>query len=326
MEAKPVRKYAPPAYPTRRTLLSRPLDAHLAFGAPWPLRPTTAAAVGLLLAGGLAGCAERAVTKVPESVRPPDATVPPTGRATEPAATDTPSASHTPVPPTTTPAATPACVKLARTIVAPLFVHGEGRGATGCMIMVPPVFLSEEEALLVIREELALHGIWLGRGGRKLGDIQVAPRVHWRIHKEDGEDGFSWDAAGDLGAIPDRTRAAALELDGEDGRGVAVEFVSAANYHQLGGTGSMVQYVDEQGQPTNFRSMSSVEDYDFREVAEYVASEARCQGLTPTRLGIFYDPVTQEDLPEAEARERSRGLLRQQARDFARWLREQDAG
>ena len=39
-------------------------------------------------------------------------------------------------------------------IVAPIFQHGEGRGATGCIVMSPPVFLSEEEALLVVREEL----------------------------------------------------------------------------------------------------------------------------------------------------------------------------
>ena len=47
-------------------------------------------------------------------------------------------------------------------IVAPIFQHGEGRGATGCIVMSPPVFLSEEEALQVIREEMAAKGVQLG--------------------------------------------------------------------------------------------------------------------------------------------------------------------
>jgi hypothetical protein len=48
-------------------------------------------------------------------------------------------------------------------VVAPIFEHGEGRGATGCVVTSPPVFLSEEEALQVIREELAKRGVALGR-------------------------------------------------------------------------------------------------------------------------------------------------------------------
>jgi hypothetical protein len=46
--------------------------------------------------------------------------------------------------------------------VAPIFKHGEGRGATGCVVMTPPVFLSEEEGMQILREELAKHGIWRG--------------------------------------------------------------------------------------------------------------------------------------------------------------------
>jgi hypothetical protein len=295
VEAKPVRRYAPPGYPTRRELLTRPAEEHLAFGVPWPLGPGVAAAVGLLLAGGLAGCVDRG----PGTTAPP-ADAPP-GAATAP-----------------TPASRPG-VKLARTVVAPLFLHGSGRGATGCVIMTPPVFLSEEEALLVIREELALHGIELGPGGRKLGDIQVAPRVRRRL--DDGSLDSDWlDFVRDRGVVPIPDKAAALEIDAEDPRqGVAIEFVSVADYRALGGIGSEVELVDERGQVTGGIS-SSVEDYDFRDAAQYVVAEARRQGLTPMRLGVFYDPFTQS-ADEDEARRRSRDLLRQQAQDFARWLR-----
>ncbi len=40
-------------------------------------------------------------------------------------------------------------------MVAPIFMHGEGRGVTGCVVISPPVFLSEEEAAQVISETLA---------------------------------------------------------------------------------------------------------------------------------------------------------------------------
>lgn len=47
----------------------------------------------------------------------------------------------------------------AAAVVAPVFEHGDGRGATGCVVISPPAFLSEEEALAVIREELTAHGL-----------------------------------------------------------------------------------------------------------------------------------------------------------------------
>ncbi|HBO43451.1 MAG TPA: hypothetical protein DD670_05880, partial [Planctomycetaceae bacterium] len=46
-------------------------------------------------------------------------------------------------------------------VVAPVFEHGEGSGSTGCIVMTPPVFLSEEEAMQIIKDELAKHGIAL---------------------------------------------------------------------------------------------------------------------------------------------------------------------
>jgi hypothetical protein len=60
-------------------------------------------------------------------------------------------------------------------VVAPIFEHGEGRGATGCVVVTFPVFLSEEEAMQVIREELAEHGIDLTRGP-DLEGLTVMPR------------------------------------------------------------------------------------------------------------------------------------------------------
>ena len=44
--------------------------------------------------------------------------------------------------------------KQASVLVAPIFEHGKGRGATGCIVIAPPVFLSEEDARQAIEEEL----------------------------------------------------------------------------------------------------------------------------------------------------------------------------
>ncbi len=42
---------------------------------------------------------------------------------------------------------------------APIFEHGEGRGAIGCRIMTSPVFISEEEARSIIAEMLAEQNV-----------------------------------------------------------------------------------------------------------------------------------------------------------------------
>ena len=76
-----------------------------------------------------------------------------------------------------------ACVDLAQNsgtnptvkhaIVAPIFVHGEGRGAVGCVVVNPPVFLSEQDAMQVIREELKKAGVVLSDNKVPLHGISI---------------------------------------------------------------------------------------------------------------------------------------------------------
>ena len=49
--------------------------------------------------------------------------------------------------------------------IAPLFPHGDGRGTFGCIVVLPPVCLSEEDAREVIVEEAQRHGIHFQEGG-----------------------------------------------------------------------------------------------------------------------------------------------------------------
>ena len=59
--------------------------------------------------------------------------------------------------------------------VAPVFVHGEGRGATGCIVMSPPVFLSEDEAIKIILDKLRAEGYNLSRENCPTFKFEVLP-------------------------------------------------------------------------------------------------------------------------------------------------------
>ncbi len=104
--------------------------------------------------------------------------------------------------------------------VAPLFVHGEGRGAFGCVAVNPPEFLSEE-ARQVIIEEAKRAGIEFKANGATLPKIEV-PITDSHLPPR----------------VPDpntpqepKTKEQALELDGtEKKRSIAFEFVSDADF------------------------------------------------------------------------------------------------
>jgi hypothetical protein len=61
----------------------------------------------------------------------------------------------------------------AAAVVAPLFAHGEGMGATGCVMIAPPVYVSEEEALAILKEELGKLGIVLGAPPSQLAALHI---------------------------------------------------------------------------------------------------------------------------------------------------------
>jgi hypothetical protein len=208
--------------------------------------------------------------------------------------------------------------------VAPIFKHGEGRGATGCVVIAPPVFLSEEEAMQIIREELAKHGVKLGES-TTLDDVKIAARIvrsvieeeHGkRVHKE------RFEYAEDVAPEP-------LKLNGIDAaRKVAVRFISKKDYFRLGGPNS--SYSQNSGR---VRVFSTVQSYDFHETAEYAAAELQHQGKADLRVAILYDPAVSRRFEKREnksyeerrarARSEAQELLRQQSRDFAAWLKQQ---
>jgi hypothetical protein len=117
-----------------------------------------------------------------------------------------------------------------------------------------------------------------------------------------------------------------LNVDAMDANGrVAVEFVSARDYFDLGGQ----------------RSGSTVQGYHFKGLGQSLADKARGKGRG-IRFGVFYDPMArlsdeeEKALPEGKweerwkkrsevVRARSFELLREQVKDFVDWLKAQGA-
>jgi hypothetical protein len=292
MEIKPVTNCCRPGYPTRKEAQTAPawLLEHL------PERWRRIIAAGgtgvVLLAAGMSGCEGQS--------GPPNGG----GAQTQPAAAGAPAdaAAHV--------------RGNMKAIVAPIFNHGEGRGAIGCVVMAPPVFLTEEDALQVIQDELNKAGIELTSRKVVLSEVGIKTEGP-RSGMKDGK----W--------VVKENEIEPLELQLADPKlHVGIEYVGRMNYCDLGGESSM----------------STVQGYDFKDRANFVAQQVRAKsrGLY---VGVLYDPAVPLPRPELtseewkdrdlvqrrrkEAYEQGRASaredLRKQVQDLAAWLKQQGA-
>ncbi len=215
--------------------------------------------------------------------------------------------------------AKPASPPGAAAIVAPIFEHGEGRGATGCMVIAPPVFLSEEEAWQVIDEELARQNVKLPATGFELRGVKVArQRQEYSVGKDNKLEAKVEEQPGT--AKPFKANRANLE------KRIALEFVSEHDYHDLGGP----------------MSMSTVRSYELKQTAAALAEKVGKQAKEAVYFGVLYDPaVKPKEQTEKfktqgqwikfylESQQKSRAeaqrLLRLQVQDFLKWLQAQGA-
>ncbi len=164
--------------------------------------------------------------------------------------------------------------------VAPVFEHGEGRGSSGCIVTVPPAFLSEEDALRLISDELAKAGLSMPQRNVTLEQVLI-PRVQFSgyLRRMFGSEFMqnSFPLVADL-------------VNSE--KGVVIEYVSPANCDELG------------AKPSN----STVNSYDCREVAEKVGGAIRASGKAPgMTYGVFYDPMCRAEFPEQPERKPQKG-------------------
>jgi hypothetical protein len=216
-------------------------------------------------------------------------------------------------------AAEAACVQAQKppaSHVAPLFIHGEGRGAFGCVAINPPVFLSEDEAKQVIREEAKKAGLDFASDGFMIKDAQVpVTREYWC-----GED----EKASGEGKVQRKD----LILTGFDkNHNVAFEFVSTDEIRAW--------------QPKDLRCVSSVSSYDLKGTAESLRTGLQSEKQLPW-IGVFYEPSASASEPERlgknaseaeykavwekrekDGKEKGEKELRKQVRDFIQWLKAQ---
>ncbi|MBP7402858.1 MAG: hypothetical protein KBA30_09600 [Clostridia bacterium] len=183
--------------------------------------------------------------------------------------------------------------------VVPVFVHGEGMSTYACVSVAPPVFLSEEEAQNVIREEAERRGVRFTESREIQGNRFPATSFKEALPRDSS---LTWKGT--------------LSLDGYDpALGFGFEFVSSKDVRD---------WLSPSGKP-----MISSETYDMKSTAERLAD------AVPDTV-VFYDPAADytgfdfnhdwntmeayRQAFEAEQRERMLEDLRAQVRDFLDWL------
>jgi hypothetical protein len=294
MDAKAVKRYGRPGYPTRLQVLARPQLLEKSIPVAWRQNASMAGAVALLLAAN--GCTQHASTPTYIAQSGPAKTI------------------QEPNKPR---------IATKAVFVAPIFEHGEGRGATGCIAVAPPVFLSEEEALQVIIERLKQSDVNITKTNTTLSEVAV--EQDFKPVSEYREEPLPSGGVRVIPVYPERLRGTVkpLKVDGQAAdRKIAFDFISRSDYYNFAGA----------------RSMSSVQDYDFKSIAEAFARRV-AENDKDVYFGTFYDPMVVPDVGvrpgadgqksieerESEAKELAKSLLRQQVVDFVNWLKAQGA-
>ena len=270
LKITPVRFYAVPKYPAKKDVN---MDMALLRTIPrrWKAKPAVCMALALTLSTGLYGCVDRNMT-----------TSEVTSVSSETAGSST---------------ATTSKAGLALSI--PVFAEGAGRGSYGCVSVAPPVFLSEEEALQVIREEAKARGVDFSSTKTLEGNDFPATNLFYG----DDSELATWQGK--------------LELDGFDSAlDIGFEFVSEAD-------------VVAWAKKSNI--WSSVEVYDMKGTAERLADVVE-------NTAVFYDPAQDSEafsrnwqkgsidfdtyVKQYTAEQKALMLeqLREQVRDFLAWL------
>jgi hypothetical protein len=191
-----------------------------------------------------------------------------------------------------------------RNKVAPIFIHGDGSGASGCLVMSSPVFISEKEAKSIILEEFRKEKIEF--------DTTNCPTVKFKLKK--------WistkDNKGKISKMDVEHR-----LDGYNKTlNIAFDYISIDDYNKL-----------EEASET----WSSVSDYSTKERAEFVR-----KGILKNdqyNAVVFYDPIVQRDFSffiedstkrqqekeEKSPQEQAKENLIAQVSDFIIWAKKE---
>lgn len=289
MEIKPVKDINTPKYPLRDEVGADALRQQIPKR--WAGSAAAKVALGTLAAMTLAGC----VPDMPTAGVP----LPPSAATENTAATAIPSESQII---DTVLAGAPLINMIT---VAPLFLHGEGRGGFGCVMVAPPAFLSEEDALAVINETAKEYGLSFKAGAGPIFEGVAQPTTN---------------IYGDEKTASGKTMSLKPDF-ADDEHGIVIEFVSTEDVKKWhADTGYIV----------------SVESYDTKDAADQLSDGLEKADVNSGyyTAAVLYDPCElykpedlsdEEDWNEAEAKTRqmSEEQLKKQAIDFFEWLKDQ---
>jgi hypothetical protein len=180
--------------------------------------------------------------------------------------------------------------------VAPIFVHGEGSGALGCIVVAPPVFISEKEAMELIVSEF-----------KKAGLIVETEAVDKKIQfkaKQIAVSCISEEERDEMDLVD-----VEFNFDGYDkSKNFIFEYVAKKDYEKFA--------VDLEG--------CSVSEFDTKRAAEILRSEIIKKG--ESNGVVFYDPIVKidsegysDDEELEKVRDKAKDLLTAQVSDFLIW-------
>ncbi|MFL0247678.1 hypothetical protein [Candidatus Clostridium stratigraminis] len=187
-----------------------------------------------------------------------------------------------------------------KSLVAPVFEHGSGRGSFGCDSVAPPSFISEEEAFQVVEEEAKNYSISFENSGKEIRNVKLpVTSLYPDPQTTDRKEIIS-------------SNVGNLRLDGFDkDKKIGFEFVSQTDYR---------------GWQKKRGMFSTVETYDFLSAAK-VLRDGINENHGDTSVGVFYNPMISPQygviLKDVEAKLKAEEELKQQVKDFFEWLKAQ---
>jgi hypothetical protein len=192
------------------------------------------------------------------------------------------------------------------TQIAPIFVHGEGVGASGCVMVAPPVYLSETDAMKIIQHELKKQGFNFDDPFH--GDSLSVECKEVVFNQEKGITNYK-------DRISYKTQIKHLYPDAYNkDLNFVIQFVSYDDYEKLS---------DEEPE------WSSVSTFKIKQAAEKIRKAYLDEGKHNTV--VFYDPVgwpkreSEDDWDEMKktGRENAIKMLELQVTDFIKWLKKE---
>jgi hypothetical protein len=210
--------------------------------------------------------------------------------------------------------------------IAPLFIHGDGLGAIGCVVISPPVFLSEADALEVITAVLEKEGITFDKQIYVLDNIYSVDEISQQYYiTKDVED------ARNAKKFPFYFDLYNTEYN------IGVKYISMKNCDDFAELRSFAQDERElrkiEKDPHVVTGIaikhygSSVRSYDMIGVSQRIREYSRQNGNV--NVVLFYDPLVSGGSNVVSRKSESKGtnmssnarqLLAQQVEDFGRWF------